>query len=175
MVDEFVVEMVCRDGHINEVSVPHSTLGPLDFSPIDDVVNGIDACEGSGGLASIQFMGCDIDPFLIEIDAIDGGIPDFRDYDMCETTMITSDEFVVDMVCRDGHVLEASLPAHPAMVERIDDMVNESNPCAEGFGGLSSVQFMVCGPNQRLVEIPAVDERIPDISDYDLCVFGHGH
>ncbi|MCP4224986.1 MAG: hypothetical protein GY773_16735 [Actinomycetia bacterium] len=85
VVDEFVVEMVCHNGHINEVSVPHSTLGPLDFSPIDDVVNGIDACEGpGGGLASIQFMGCDIDPFLIEIDAIDGAIPDFGDYDMCE-------------------------------------------------------------------------------------------
>ncbi len=85
VVGEFVVEMVCGDGHVNEVLVPHSTLGPFDFSPIDDAVNGIDVCEGaSGGLASIQFIGCEVEPFLIEIDAIEGGIPDFSDFDICE-------------------------------------------------------------------------------------------
>ncbi|MCP4967355.1 MAG: hypothetical protein GY926_19255, partial [bacterium] len=84
VVDGFVVDMVCRDGHVSEVSVPYSAFGPLDFRPIDDVINTIDACEGSGGLASIQFMGCDPNQRLIEIDAIDGGIPDLGDYDLCE-------------------------------------------------------------------------------------------
>ncbi len=60
-------------------------LGVESTDDIDDVVNGIDVCEGAGGLASVSYAApCGAEFRQTTIEAIDGALPDFATLDVCE-------------------------------------------------------------------------------------------